>query len=79
MPRNPSPGLSRYMANGSGVDPSILPQGMVSALMPLPLDVNGMPIPSRDVRRPNPVAVSSLSSALASASPENQRMVCYSF
>ena len=46
--------------------------------MPLPFDGSVMPAAPLDIQRPGPVHISTLSSALASASPENQRVVCYS-
>ncbi|KAL7245810.1 hypothetical protein ACSBR2_001027 [Camellia fascicularis] len=63
--RNSNQGL-RYMANArNGMDPSMVPQGLLTPMMPLPFDV----------QRPGPVPMSALASALASASPENQRLM----
>ncbi|KAF5955258.1 hypothetical protein HYC85_008114 [Camellia sinensis] len=44
---------------------SMVPQGLLTPMMPLPFDV----------QRPGPVPMSALASALASASPENQRLM----
>ncbi|XP_057974713.1 polyadenylate-binding protein 3 [Malania oleifera] len=75
MNRNSNQGF-RYMANSrNGVDPSMVPQGLVGPMMPLPLDVSGMPVTPMDVQRPGPVPMSTLASALASATPENQRVM----
>ncbi|KAK7848994.1 polyadenylate-binding protein 3 [Quercus suber] len=61
----------RYMGNSrNGVDASGVPQGVVGPVMPLPFDA--APV---DIQRPGPVHISTLSSALASASPENQRVM----
>ncbi|THG22605.1 hypothetical protein TEA_023461 [Camellia sinensis var. sinensis] len=63
--RNSNQGL-RYMANArNGMDPSMVPQGLLTPMMPLPFDA----------QRPGPVPMSALASALASASPENQRLM----
>lgn len=54
------------MANGQNVmDSSMAPQGLMSPVMPSPYDV----------QRNGPVPMSTLASTLASATPENQRMV----
>ncbi|KAK4482063.1 hypothetical protein RD792_011589 [Penstemon davidsonii] len=63
--RNSNQGLSRYMANArNGVNPSMVHQGLMGPMMPLPLDASAVPL-SR----------STLASALASASPDNQRLM----
>lgn len=68
--RNSNQGL-RYMGNPrNGMDPSVVPQGLVGTMMPLPFDGSGV--------RSGLVPMSALASALASASPENQRLVHYS-
>uniref|UniRef100_A0A1D1XZY9 Polyadenylate-binding protein n=1 Tax=Anthurium amnicola TaxID=1678845 RepID=A0A1D1XZY9_9ARAE len=65
----------RYMPNArNGVDLSIAPQGLMGPMMPLPIDVNGMPVGSMDAAR-LPVQIPTLASALASASPEHQRVM----
>lgn len=64
------------MGNGrNGVDTSVVPQGMVRQMMPMPLDVSGMPLSPVDAARSGPVSMPTLASALAAASPESQRMV----
>ncbi|KMT19622.1 hypothetical protein BVRB_1g012370 [Beta vulgaris subsp. vulgaris] len=66
----------RYMGNGrNGVDTSVVPQGMVRQMMPMPLDVSGMPLSPVDAARSGPVSMPTLASALAAASPESQRMM----
>lgn len=61
----------RYMGNSrSGMDASVAPQGAVGHVMPLSIDGAATPI---DVQRPAQVHISTLLSALASASPDNQR------
>ncbi|KAG5544721.1 hypothetical protein RHGRI_017237 [Rhododendron griersonianum] len=65
MHRSSNQGL-RYVANGrNGMDSSMVPQGLMSPVMPL----------SYDVQRNGPVPMSTLASTLASATPENQRMM----
>lgn len=56
----------------------MVPQGLMSPMMPLPLDVAGMPVAPMDAPRPQPIPITALASALASATPENQRVVFYS-
>uniref|UniRef100_A0A5B6YUX9 Polyadenylate-binding protein n=1 Tax=Davidia involucrata TaxID=16924 RepID=A0A5B6YUX9_DAVIN len=66
MHGNSNQGL-RYVASArNGMDPSIVPQGLVGPMMPAtPLDV----------QQSGPVPMSTLASALASATPENQRLM----
>lgn len=63
----------------NGMDPSVVPQGLVGPMMPLPFEGSGAPMSTIDVQRPGPVPVPvpmpTLASALASATPENQRLV----
>lgn len=73
MHRNPNHGL-RYVAR-NGTDPSMVPQGLMAPLMPLPFDGSGMSTNPMDIRSPVPVPMSTLASAMASATPENQRMM----
>lgn len=56
---------------------SMVPQGLMAPMMPLPYNVSGMSTTPTDVQRPGPVPMSTLASALASATPENQRLVSY--
>ncbi|KAL5560099.1 hypothetical protein UlMin_036310 [Ulmus minor] len=70
--RNSNQG-GRYMSNGrNGVDSSAVPQSL--AMMQLPFD-GSVPVSPLDVPRTGPVPMSALASALASASPENQRLM----
>jgi len=73
--RNSNQGY-RYMANNrNGMDPPGVPQGLAGPMLPMTFDgpeVSAAPI---DNQRPGPT---SLASALASATPDNQRMVCIS-
>ncbi|KAK1265005.1 Polyadenylate-binding protein 5 [Acorus gramineus] len=73
MVRNANQGY-RYNARNNGVDPAaMLPQGLVSPVMPMPIDVAGIPsVVPVDGNRPSPLT---LASALASATPEHQRMI----
>ncbi|XP_059630367.1 polyadenylate-binding protein 3-like [Cornus florida] len=66
----------RYVPSArNGRDPSMLPQGLVGRMMPLPLDASGLPATPLDVQRSSPLSISTLASALASATPENQRLM----
>ncbi|KAJ8420884.1 hypothetical protein Cgig2_021819 [Carnegiea gigantea] len=66
----------RYLANRrNGVDPSVGAQGLVSSMMPVPMDASLMPMTAADFTRSAPVSMSTLASALAAASPESQRMM----
>ncbi|XP_028763917.1 polyadenylate-binding protein 3 [Neltuma alba] len=74
MHRNSNQGF-RYVSNTrNGVDPSIVPQGVVSPMMPLPFDGSGVTSAPIDNLRPGALSTT-LASALASATPENQRMM----
>ncbi|XP_017697610.2 polyadenylate-binding protein 2-like [Phoenix dactylifera] len=66
----------RYMQNAhNGVDPTMIPQGLMGPMMPLPLDASGMHVAPMDAVRSSPIPITSLASALASATPENQRLI----
>ncbi|MED6187843.1 hypothetical protein PIB30_080350 [Stylosanthes scabra] len=68
--RNSNQGF-RYMGNGrNGMDPSV-PQGLVGPMMPMSFDGSVSPL---DNQRPGTLSTT-LASALASATPENQRMM----
>ncbi|XP_068647434.1 polyadenylate-binding protein 2-like [Aristolochia californica] len=75
--RNANQGGFRYMQDArNGVDPSMVPpQGLMGPMMPMPLDVSGMPVTPLDAPRPGPIPITALASALASASPEHQRLM----
>lgn len=60
----------------SGTDSSVVPQGFAGPVMPLPLEVSRMPIVPKDVQQPRSVPGSTLTSALASATPQQRTMVC---
>ncbi|XP_050367028.1 polyadenylate-binding protein 3 [Argentina anserina] len=74
MHRNSNQGV-RYLGNArNGVDSAASPQGLASPMMPLPFD-GSVPVRSNDVQRTGPVPMSKLASALASATPEHQRLM----
>ena len=58
----------------NGMDQSAVPQGLVGQMMPLPFDGSGVTAAPIDNQRPG--LSTTLASALASATPENQRLVC---
>ncbi|KDP36031.1 hypothetical protein JCGZ_09997 [Jatropha curcas] len=63
--RNNNQGV-RYMGNTrNGIDSSVVPQGLVGSMMPLPFEASRTPVDTLQ-----PVTMSSLASALASAAPE---------
>lgn len=73
LQRNANQGY-RYMHNTrNGPDPSLVPQALMGTMMPMPLDVAGMPVGNAETTRPQPVPITALASALASANPEQQR------
>ncbi|KAL6984242.1 hypothetical protein U1Q18_017621 [Sarracenia purpurea var. burkii] len=73
--RNSNQGL-RYITNTrNGMNHSMVPQGLMAPMMPLPYDISGISTTPLDVQRPGPVPMSTLASALASATPENQRLM----
>ncbi|XP_058111019.1 polyadenylate-binding protein 3 [Magnolia sinica] len=75
MQRNANQGF-RYMPNArNGVDPTMVPQGLMGPMMPLQMDVPGVPVASMDPARPQLVPITTLASALASASPDQQRLM----
>ena len=59
----------------NGMDPSVVPQGLAGPMLPLSFDGSAAAI---DNQHPGTLSTT-LASALASATPENQRMVCISF
>ena len=59
----------------NGLESPVLPQGLVSPMMPLAFDGSGVSSPPNDIQRSRAVPTSTLASALASASLENQRVV----
>ncbi|XP_022992674.1 polyadenylate-binding protein 3-like [Cucurbita maxima] len=66
----------RYMNNArNGLEPLVLPQGLVGQMMPLGFDNSGMSSPPIDIQRSRAVPTSTLASALASATPTHQRLM----
>lgn len=60
----------------NGVNPSMVPQGLMGPIMPLPLDASSaVQGASLEIPISAPLSRSTLASALASASPDNQRLV----
>uniref|UniRef100_A0A0D6R2K9 PABC domain-containing protein n=1 Tax=Araucaria cunninghamii TaxID=56994 RepID=A0A0D6R2K9_ARACU len=73
LQRNANQGL-RYMHNArNGPDPSLMPQGLMGAMLPVPVDVAGIPVGNAETARSQPLPITALASALASANPEQQR------
>ncbi|OIW12575.1 hypothetical protein TanjilG_04739 [Lupinus angustifolius] len=65
----------RYMANGrNDIDPSVVPQGLAGPMMAMPFDGSGVTATPIDNQPPGALSAT-LASALASATPENQRMM----
>ncbi|KAK3018388.1 hypothetical protein RJ639_003978, partial [Escallonia herrerae] len=65
---------SRYISNGrNGMDPSMVPQTYLGQMMPMSYDASAMPATPFETQRSGPVPMSKLASALASATPEEQR------
>ncbi|KAF5953221.1 hypothetical protein HYC85_011165, partial [Camellia sinensis] len=75
MHRNANQGLRYVASTQNSMDPSIVPQGLMAPMMPLPFDVSGMSTTPLDVHHPGPVPMSTLASALASVTLENQCMM----
>ncbi|KAK2976243.1 hypothetical protein RJ640_021954, partial [Escallonia rubra] len=72
--RNSNQGYSRYISNGrNGMDPSMVPQTYLGQMMPMSYDASAMPATPSETQRSGPVPMSKLASALASATPEEQR------
>jgi len=66
----------RYTPNARNTpDVSVPPQGLMGAMLPVPLEIGGVPVASADSGNNQPLPISALSSALASAPPEQQRAV----
>ncbi|TKY46112.1 Polyadenylate-binding protein 3 [Spatholobus suberectus] len=72
--RNSNQGF-RYVGNSrNGMDPSVVPQGLMGPMMPLPFDGSGIAAAPNDNQRTGALS-NTLASALASATPENQRLM----
>ncbi|RVW94817.1 Polyadenylate-binding protein 5 [Vitis vinifera] len=55
--------------------PASATASLMGPVMPLPFDVSGMPVSPMDIQRTGPVPMSTLASALASTTPDNQRLM----
>ncbi|KAE9611375.1 hypothetical protein Lal_00011575 [Lupinus albus] len=65
----------RYMGSGrNDIDPSVVPQGLAGPMMAMPFDGSGVTATPID-NQPAGALSATLASALASATPENQRMM----
>jgi polyadenylate-binding protein len=63
----------RYTPNARNTPDATVPQGMMGAMLPVPLEIGGVPALSADAGNIQPLPISALASALASAPPEQQR------
>jgi len=59
----------------NGVDPAMIPQGLMGPMIPVPLDAGSVQFGPMDAGRSPSIPTSALASALASATPDQQRMV----
>jgi polyadenylate-binding protein len=66
----------RYAPNARNTPDSGLPPPGVMAMLPVQLEMGGVPVAAADTGVPQPLPISALASALASAPPEQQRAVC---
>lgn len=74
MQLNANQGISTYITNTrNGFNRSTVPQGLLGPVVPL--DASSAPGASLEIPLSVPISRATLASALASASPENQRMV----
>ncbi|XP_020231703.1 polyadenylate-binding protein 3 [Cajanus cajan] len=73
--RNSNQGF-RYMSNGrNSMDPSLVSHSLMGPMMPIPFDGSGVAsTPNDNHQRPGALSTT-LASALASATPENQRLM----
>lgn len=71
----------RYIPNARNTpDVSVPPQGIINTMLPVPLEIGGAPAANVDPGVPQqPLPISALASALASAPPDQQRAVRYTF
>jgi polyadenylate-binding protein len=70
----------RYAPNARNTpDSGVPPPGVMGSMLPAQLEMGGVPVPTVDTGVPQPFPISALASALASAPPEQQRAVSYSF
>ncbi|XP_024394224.1 polyadenylate-binding protein 2 [Physcomitrium patens] len=65
----------RYTTNARNTpDVAVPPQGIMGAMLPVPIEIGGVPVANADAGVPQqPLPISALASALASAPPEQQR------
>ncbi|KAH7279245.1 hypothetical protein KP509_37G012300 [Ceratopteris richardii] len=70
--RNNNRGL-RYMPNARNTPDTVPPQAMMNSMLQVPLELGGMPVPSAEA--PQPIPISALASALASAPADQHRVV----
>ncbi|KAG0588126.1 hypothetical protein M758_2G148500 [Ceratodon purpureus] len=64
----------RYTPNARNTpDAAVPPQGIMGAMLPVPLEIAGVPVANADPGVLQPLPISALASALASAPPEQQR------
>lgn len=62
----------RYMPNARNAPDAVVAQGM---MLPVPLEMGGMPVQPADTSVPQPIPISALASALASAPTEQHRVM----
>lgn len=63
---------------GPGRNMSDVPMpGVGGGMLSVPYDMSGMPL--RDAGVPQPIPIGTLATALANATPEQQRTVCFRF
>jgi polyadenylate-binding protein len=64
----------RYTPNARNTpDAAVPPQGIMGTMLPVPLEIGGVPVANADSGVLQPLPISALASALASAPPEQQR------
>lgn len=66
----------RYMPNARNTSgAAVSPQGLMGNALQVPLEMGGIPVPVAETNVPQPIPISALASALASAPPEQQRLM----
>ena len=65
----------RYTPNARNTPDAAVPQAMMGAMLPVPLEIGGVPAANADPTVLQPLPISALASALASAPPDQQRAV----